>query len=252
SERRDPPGSGSPGAGVVPGPLPGLSLPKGGTRPPGVVGGGPRGTSRVPAPRVTVSPAVPRGPGVPMCAPALQCSCPLGPHPQVALCPRPHVFLSPWSLCAPLAVPMSLGCPCPHGQALSSGIPPCPDIVPPCPQAGLARCQREAEEVAELMRQNVARALEREGHLEQLQSRAQDLRQASEAFTRTTQTVTRRQRRRHRRWHLVALGLGLLLLFILGLALALALSRSSPGTVTSTVPTPQEDTKHPPSTAGTP
>lgn len=73
----------------------------------------------------------------------------------------------------------------------------------------------------------------------------------SEAFTRTTQTVTRRQRRRQRRWHLVALGLGLLLLFILGLALALALARSSPGTVTSTVPTPQGETKHPPSTAGT-
>ncbi|XP_039420157.1 synaptobrevin-like protein 5 isoform X1 [Corvus cornix cornix] len=117
--------------------------------------------------------------------------------------------------------------------------------------AGLARCQREAEEVAELMRQNVVRALEREGHLEQLQSRAQDLRQASEAFTRTAQTVTRRQRRRQRRWHLVALGLGLLLLFILGLALALALARSSPGTVTSTVPTARGETKHPPSTAGT-
>lgn len=73
----------------------------------------------------------------------------------------------------------------------------------------------------------------------------------SEAFTRTTQTVTRRQRRRQRRWHLVALGLGLLLLFILGLALALALARSSPGTVTSTVPTPQGETKHPPSTART-
>uniref|UniRef100_A0A674GRS8 V-SNARE coiled-coil homology domain-containing protein n=1 Tax=Taeniopygia guttata TaxID=59729 RepID=A0A674GRS8_TAEGU len=59
--------------------------------------------------------------------------------------------------------------------------PPCPHGVPTlsrCPQAGLARCQREAEEVAELMRQNVAKALEREGHLEQLQSRAQDLRQA--------------------------------------------------------------------------
>ncbi|XP_039943841.1 synaptobrevin-like protein 5 isoform X2 [Hirundo rustica] len=114
--------------------------------------------------------------------------------------------------------------------------------------AGLVRCQREAEEVAELMRQNVARALEREGHLEQLQSRAQDLRQASEAFTRTTQTVKRRQRRRHQRWHLVALGLGLLLLFILGLALALALARSSPGTVTSTVPTPWWGPSTPPST----
>ncbi|NXQ57755.1 VAMP5 protein, partial [Anthoscopus minutus] len=130
--------------------------------------------------------------------------------------------------------------------------PRCSHVVSPCPQAGLARCQREAEEVTELMRQNVARALEREGHLEQLQSRAQHLQQVSEAFTRTTQTVMRRQRRRHWQWHLIALSLGLLLLFILGLALVLALARSSPGTVTSTVPTPQRGTKHPPSTAGTP
>ncbi|NXM91697.1 VAMP5 protein, partial [Oenanthe oenanthe] len=224
SETWEPPGPGSPGAGVIPGPLPGSPCRR--------EGRGPRGwweVARAGLSRLRVS----------RCPP---------PCPVVALCPRPHGFLSPWSLCAPLAVPMSLGCPCPRGQALSSGIPPCPHIVPPCPQAGLARCQREAEEVAELMRQNVARALEREGHLEQLQSRAQDLRKASEAFTRTTQTVTRRQRRRHRRWHLVALGLGLLLLFILALALALALARSSPGTVTSTVPTPQGGT----STAGAP
>ncbi|NXD94731.1 VAMP5 protein, partial [Chaetorhynchus papuensis] len=247
-----PAGLGMPGAG--PGAPLGLSVPKGGTQPPGAVGGGPRGTFRVPVSRPRVSrvfPAVPRYPLTP------QCSCPPGPHPQVTPCPRPHGFLSPWSLCPPPPPPpppLSLRCPCPHGQGVSLGISPvsprCPHIVPPCPQAGLARCHREAEEVAELMRQNVAKALEREGRLEQLQSRAQDLRQASEAFTRTTQTVTRRQRRRQRRWHLVALGLGLLLLFILALALALALARPSPGTVTSTVPTPRGETKHPPSTAG--
>ncbi|NWV45874.1 VAMP5 protein, partial [Daphoenositta chrysoptera] len=182
---------------------------------------------------------------------------PCSPSPPSSWCPCPRCpRLSPWHL----RVPMSL---CPRGppspqrpspqcsHSVSRVSPRCPHVVPPCPQAGLARCQREAEEVAELMRQNVARALEREGRLEQLQSRAQDLRQASEAFTRTTQTVTRRQRRRQRRWHLVALGLGLLLLFILGLALALALARSSPGTVTSTVPSPRGDTKHLPSTAGT-
>ncbi|KAL2296230.1 hypothetical protein Nmel_018524, partial [Mimus melanotis] len=174
------------------------------------------------------------------------------PLPHGAHCPRcpclslwhPHVPLSPRS-------PFVTGHIVPVFPQHSPMSPRCFHISPPCPQAGLARCQREAEEVAELMRQNLARALEREGHLEQLQSRAQDLRQASEAFTRTTQTVTRRQRRRHRQWRLVALGLGLLLLFILGLALALALARSSPGTVTSTVPTPQGGTKHPPSTAGT-
>ncbi|NXP07134.1 VAMP5 protein, partial [Thinocorus orbignyianus] len=43
-------------------------------------------------------------------------------------------------------------------------------------QAGLERCQREAEEVAELMKQNFARALERDGRLQDLDSRAQELR----------------------------------------------------------------------------
>ncbi|NXM38669.1 VAMP5 protein, partial [Gymnorhina tibicen] len=229
------PGSGCPGAG--PGPPPSSPCRR--------EGRGPRGWWEVARAGLSVSPC-----------PCVSRPCVSRVSPAVALCPHPHGFLSPWSLCArpPPAVPMSLRCPCPHAQAGSHIISPvsprCPHIVPPCPQAGLARCQREAEEVAELMRQNVARALEREGHLEQLQSRAQDLRKASEAFTRTTQTVTRRQRRRQRRWHLVALGLGLLLLFILGLALALALARSSPGTVTSTVPTPRGETKHPPSTAG--
>ncbi|NXD31790.1 VAMP5 protein, partial [Spelaeornis formosus] len=221
---RDPPGSRSPGAGAGAGagPPPGLSVPKGGTRPRGWRDGR---------------------------RPARDFPCP-GVPPTVPLCPRPHAFLSP---CVPCVTPWRFRVPtcswCPHDVPTVSPVSPrCPWF----PQAGLARCQGEVEEVAELMRQNVARALEREGHLEQLQSRAQDLRQASEVFTRTTQAVTRRQRRRHRRWHLVALGLGLLLLVILALALALALARSSLGTVTSTVPTPQEGTKHPPSTAGTP
>lgn len=44
------------------------------------------------------------------------------------------------------------------------------------PQAGLAQCQREAEEVTELMKQNFAKALEREGRLSDLDNRAQELR----------------------------------------------------------------------------
>ncbi|XP_017600196.1 PREDICTED: uncharacterized protein LOC108449190 [Corvus brachyrhynchos] len=190
----------------------------------------------------------------------------------VPMFPQSPFLMVPMS---PVSLPVPVASPCPHGPDIPMSVPVSPwspfaavpispvfpqhlprvptvsPHCPLCPQAGLARCQREAEEVAELMRQNVVRALEREGHLEQLQSRAQELGQASEAFTRTAQTVTRRQRRRQRRWHLVALGLGLLLLFILGLALALALARSSPGTVTSTVPTARGETKHPPSTAGT-
>ncbi|NXH38809.1 VAMP5 protein, partial [Dicaeum eximium] len=170
-----------------------------------------------------------------------RCPCLSPRHLRVPMVP---MFLCPHDPPSPQRpYPLSRHCPpvshtVPPCPTLSPRVPPCPHTVPPCPQAELARCQREAEEVAELMRQNVARALEREGHLEQLQSRAQDLRQASEAFRRTTREVTQRQRRRHRRWHLLGLGLGLLLLFILGLALALALARLSPGTATSTVPTP--------------
>ncbi|NWH85355.1 VAMP5 protein, partial [Aegithalos caudatus] len=232
-----PPGSGSPGAG--PGPSPRALLPKGGTRPPGVVARAGLSVSLcVPAPSVA---------RVPRRAPCSRC-------PRV--CSHPAVFTrpprSPFSG-GPVPTSPPFPVPRPYPQR-SHGIPRvspwCPHIVPPCPQAGLARCQREAEEVTELMRQNVARALEREGHLEQLQSRAQELRQASEVFTRTTQTVTRRQRRRHQRWHLVALGLGLLFLLILGVALALALARSSPGTVTSTVPTPQGVPSTPPEVQG--
>ncbi|NXN90603.1 VAMP5 protein, partial [Bombycilla garrulus] len=192
---------------------------------------------------VPVSPVSLPVPVAPPCPQDPDTLCPFVPKIQIApvpLSPRSPRGATPPSPAFPQHPAVSPRCP--------HGVP----TVSPCPQAGLARCQREADEVAELMRQNVARALEREGHLEQLQSRAQDLRQASEAFTRTARTVTRRQRRRHRRWHLVALGLGLLLLFIVALALALALARPSSGTATGTVPTPRGDTEPPASTAGTP
>ncbi|NWI94238.1 VAMP5 protein, partial [Pitta sordida] len=175
----------------------------------------------------------------------------------------PLVWMSPRSPC-PLSLdvptlPVSHGPRVPPAPVsrLPRGYPHprCPPL--PCPQAGLARCQREAEEVTELMRQNVARALEREGHLEQLESRAQDLRHASQAFRRSSRRVKQQQRQKHRRWHLVALGLGLVLLLLLGLALALALglARAPPATVIVTVPTPEGQTephRDPPTTEGPP
>ncbi|XP_055552294.1 vesicle-associated membrane protein 5-like [Falco cherrug] len=96
--------------------------------------------------------------------------------------------------------------------------------------AGLARCQREAEEVTELMKQNFARALERDGHLSELDSRAQELRSMGATFTRSTRAVARQQRRGHRRWRvaLVAIGLGTLLLLLLAIGLALWLARAPP------------------------
>ncbi|KAM9609650.1 vesicle-associated membrane protein 5-like isoform 2-T3 [Morphnus guianensis] len=103
---------------------------------------------------------------------------------------------------------------------------------------GLARCQREAEEVTELMKQNFARALERDGRLSDLDSRAQELRTMGETFTRSTRAVARQQRRGHRRWRLVVIGLAslLLLLLLLILGLALWLPRPPPAIITVTVP----------------
>ncbi|XP_052661527.1 vesicle-associated membrane protein 5-like isoform X2 [Harpia harpyja] len=103
---------------------------------------------------------------------------------------------------------------------------------------GLARCQREAEEVTELMKQNFARALERDGRLSDLDSRAQELRAMGETFTRSTRAVARQQRRGHRRWRLVVIGLAglLLLLLLLILGLALWLPRPPPAIITVTVP----------------
>ncbi|XP_010561232.1 PREDICTED: U4/U6.U5 tri-snRNP-associated protein 2 [Haliaeetus leucocephalus] len=103
---------------------------------------------------------------------------------------------------------------------------------------GLARCQREAEEVTELMKQNFARALERDGRLSDLDSRAQELRAMGETFTRSTRAVARQQRRGHRRWRLVVIGLAglLLLLLLLILGLALWLPRPPPVIITVTVP----------------
>ncbi|XP_029890323.1 vesicle-associated membrane protein 5, partial [Aquila chrysaetos chrysaetos] len=103
---------------------------------------------------------------------------------------------------------------------------------------GLVRCQREAEEVTELMKQNFARALERDGRLSDLDSRAQELRAMGETFTRSTRAVARQQRRGHRRWRLVVIGLAglLLLLLLLILGLALWLPRPPPAIITVTVP----------------
>ncbi|KAM9266273.1 vesicle-associated membrane protein 5-like [Morus bassanus] len=108
------------------------------------------------------------------------------------------------------------------------------------PGAGLAQCQREAEEVTELMKQNFNRALEREGRLSDLDSRAQELRAMGETFTRSTRAVAQQQRRGHRRWRLVAFGLAAaLLLFLLALGLALWLPRPPPAISTiSPVPAP--------------
>ncbi|XP_049687077.1 vesicle-associated membrane protein 2-like isoform X2 [Accipiter gentilis] len=165
-------------------------------------------------PKVPVSPLLsPRVPMVPLPCSALVR---LSPHLH-----SPHM--------SPPRGPLSPGCRCP------------PTCVCPRPQEGLARCQREAEEVTELMKQNFARALERDGRLSDLDSRAQELRAMGETFTRSTRAVARQQRRGHRRWRLVVIGLAglfLLLLLLLILGLALWLPRPPPAIITVPPGTP--------------
>uniref|UniRef100_A0A8B9RTZ0 V-SNARE coiled-coil homology domain-containing protein n=1 Tax=Accipiter nisus TaxID=211598 RepID=A0A8B9RTZ0_9AVES len=143
-------------------------------------------------------------------------------------CPFPAV---PLSACPPISIVPT--CPLP-----AVPFPRCPPTcVSPRPQEGLARCQREAEEVTELMKQNFARALERDGRLSELDSRAQELR--AMVGTRGTRAVARQQRRGHRRWRLVVIGLAglfLLLLLLLIVGLALWLPRPPPAIITVTVP----------------
>ncbi|XP_064031655.1 uncharacterized protein LOC135192452 isoform X2 [Pogoniulus pusillus] len=102
--------------------------------------------------------------------------------------------------------------------------------------AGLAQCQGQLEEVAALMRQNLGRALEREGHLAELEGRAQELHVMSRSFTRRAQAVAGQQRRAHRRHRALLFGLAaaFLLLLLLILALALWLARPAPALADAT------------------
>ncbi|NXY80433.1 VAMP5 protein, partial [Glareola pratincola] len=184
----------------------------------------------------TMSPTVSLSPWFPY-APFLWSPCPHGPyvppsHPTlVSMVPLPCGALVPKVPVSPLSPNApSPQCPrpCgPHGAHMSP---------PTCPQAGLAQCQREAEEVTELMKQNFARALERDGRLSDLDSRAQELCAMGKAFTRSTREVARQQRRGQRRWHLAAIGLAAFLLLLLALGLAIWLSRPAPTIVTITSP----------------
>lgn len=99
----------------------GLSLPKGGTRP---LGGGPRGTFRVPVCSGRACPplAVPRGPGASVCALTPQCSCARrSPSSDGSVPTSPRFPVPVVPVCPLLAVPTSLRCSCPRGQALSPG-----------------------------------------------------------------------------------------------------------------------------------
>ncbi|XP_062452892.1 vesicle-associated membrane protein 5 isoform X2 [Rhea pennata] len=94
--------------------------------------------------------------------------------------------------------------------------------------ARLEQCQQEAEEVAQIMKENFTKVLEREGKLSDLDDRAEELRSMGQEFTRTSRAVVQKQRAKQRRWRLVLVGLAVgLAVIILIVVLALWLGGTS-------------------------
>ncbi|XP_038610409.1 vesicle-associated membrane protein 5 isoform X2 [Tachyglossus aculeatus] len=67
----------------------------------------------------------------------------------------------------------------------------------------LELCQRQADEVTEIMLNNYERVLERDGKLSDLEQRSDDLVNMSAAFTKTTKTLAKKKSWEKRRWCLI-------------------------------------------------
>ncbi|XP_053257424.1 vesicle-associated membrane protein 5 isoform X2 [Podarcis raffonei] len=70
----------------------------------------------------------------------------------------------------------------------------------------LKRCQGEAEQVTEIMLENYNKVLDREGKLSKLDERADELRNQSAAFSKTTGTVARQMRWKNMKWKVILVG----------------------------------------------
>lgn len=99
-------------------------------------------------------------------------------------------------------------------------------------QAGkeLERCQRQANEVTEIMLNNFDKVLERDGKLAELEQRSEQLLDMSSTFSKTTKTLAQKKRWENIRSR-VCLGLvvvgGLLIILIVLLAVFLPQSSDS-------------------------
>uniref|UniRef100_A0A8C3VR15 Vesicle-associated membrane protein 5 n=1 Tax=Catagonus wagneri TaxID=51154 RepID=A0A8C3VR15_9CETA len=94
----------------------------------------------------------------------------------------------------------------------------------------LERCQRQADEVTEIMLNNFDKVLERDGKLAELEQRSDQLLDMSSAFSKTTKTLAQKKRWENIRCRLylgLAVGVGLLILLIV--LLVVFLPQSSKG-----------------------
>uniref|UniRef100_K7G0Z4 Vesicle associated membrane protein 5 n=1 Tax=Pelodiscus sinensis TaxID=13735 RepID=K7G0Z4_PELSI len=88
----------------------------------------------------------------------------------------------------------------------------------------LERCQKDAEEVTQIMLDNYSKVLDREVKLSDLDNRADELRVMSSTFSKTTKVVAQKQRWANRKWKLILAGgaRGAVLVIVLVLAVMLA------------------------------
>ncbi|KAM4036451.1 vesicle-associated membrane protein 5 [Anomaloglossus baeobatrachus] len=84
----------------------------------------------------------------------------------------------------------------------------------------LEECQRNADEVKVLMKDNVDKIFEREGKLDNLEVRADELKNMAMNFQKTAQTVERKTYWEKWRWYLIFGGIVLLLIIIVIIVIA--------------------------------
>lgn len=99
-------------------------------------------------------------------------------------------------------------------------------------QAGkeLERCQRQADEVTEIMLNNFDKVLERDGKLAELEQRSDQLLDMSSAFSKTTKTLAQKKRWENARCRIyMGLAAGVALLILLIVLLVILLPQSSKG-----------------------
>lgn len=101
-------------------------------------------------------------------------------------------------------------------------------------QAGkeLEQCQRQADEVTEIMLNNFGKVLERDGKLAELEKRSDQLLDMSSAFSKTTKTMARKKRWENIRCRIylgAIVGGSLVIILIVLLAVFLSLSSKNSG-----------------------
>nr|XP_005891734.2 PREDICTED: vesicle-associated membrane protein 5 [Bos mutus] len=94
----------------------------------------------------------------------------------------------------------------------------------------LERCQRQADEVTEIMLNNFDKVLERDGKLAELEQRSDQLLDMSSAFSKTTKTLAQKKRWENARCRIyMGLAVGIALLILLIVLLVIFLPQSSKG-----------------------